>query len=292
MVQMKTPRSLLPDARTLKAGLARALNGKESERVILLERKLPRMMSTFPNEIVNIRLREREEQSLFIKYEGGRNHLSFGHRGGIAYEAEVYSRLLRSYPNFRPRCLGVHSDRKTGTWLILENIARGIRVSDISVHQAIRQPYAMTEAAKWLGQFHASCEARTMDSSLSFLRRYTAGYYKGWARRTKRFAADQFPWLRRLCDGSRRWYGPLLESPETVIHGEFYSKTVLLRGQRIYILDWESTAVAAGEIDLAALTEGIRWPAKIVEQCIAEYRRARWPDGPPSDRKRNSIKSC
>src|SRR5260221_282102 len=100
------------------------------------------MMSTFPNEIVNVRLHDSEEQSLFIKYEGGRDHLSYGHRGGVAYEAEVYSRLLEPYPDFRPRLLGVHSDPKTGTWLILENIVRGIRVSDISVRQQVRQPYA------------------------------------------------------------------------------------------------------------------------------------------------------
>jgi hypothetical protein len=48
----------------------------------------------------------------------------------------------------------------------------------------------------------------------------------------------------------------------------------------IYPVDWESAAVAAGEIDLAALTEG--WPPGFVEQCELEYQRARWPEGPPT----------
>jgi hypothetical protein len=46
----------------------------------------------------------------------------------------------------------------------------------------------------------------------------------------------------------------------------------------IYPVDWESAAVAVGEIDLAALTEG--WPQAFVQQCELEYQRARWPDGP------------
>src|SRR5207245_3827422 len=92
----------------------------------------------------------------------------------------------------------------------------------------------------------------------------------------------RFPWLRKLCEERSRWYEPLLRAPQTVIHGEFYSKTLLLRGHRIYILDWESAAFAAGEIDLAALTEGVRWTARLVQQCIEAYRQARWPRGVPA----------
>jgi len=44
------------------------------------------------------------------------------------------------------------------------------------------------------------------------------------------------------------------------------------------MLDWESAAVAAGEIDLAALTEGVYWPKSIVRRCEEAYLQARWPD--------------
>jgi hypothetical protein len=73
-----------------------------------------------------------------------------------------------------------------------------------------------------------------------------------------------------------------LESPQTVIHGEFYAKTLLLRRGQIFILDWESAAIAAGEIDLAALTEGLHWPEPLVRRCERCYLKARWPHGPPT----------
>jgi len=70
------------------------------------------------------------------------------------------------------------------------------------------------------------------------------------------------------------------------MHGEFYAKTILARGQTLFMLDWESAAVAAGEIDLAALTEGTHWLASIVRQCERDYRQARWPEGAPADFRR------
>jgi Phosphotransferase enzyme family len=72
----------------------------------------------------------------------------------------------------------------------------------------------------------------------------------------------------------------LLDCPLTIIHGEYYPPNILWREEVIYPVDWESAAVAAGEIDLAALTEG--WPPGFVEQCELEYQRARWPEGPPT----------
>ncbi|OLB86015.1 MAG: hypothetical protein AUI12_10110 [Acidobacteria bacterium 13_2_20CM_2_57_6] len=78
----------------------------------------------------------------------------------------------------------------------------------------------------------------------------------------------------------------MLTGTQTVIHGEFYAKTILVQNQRVFIVDWESAAIAAGEIDLAALTEGKHWPANVVRKCERAYVRARWPEGaPPSFRR-------
>jgi aminoglycoside phosphotransferase (APT) family kinase protein len=73
----------------------------------------------------------------------------------------------------------------------------------------------------------------------------------------------------------------LLAAPPTVIHGEFYTKNLLLRRRKVHAVDWESSAVAAGEIDVAALTEG-GWPARTVSRCERAYERARWPQGAPA----------
>ena len=67
---------------------------------------------------------------------------------------------------------------------------------------------------------------------------------------------------------------------------EFYAKTVLVRKQSVFMVDWESAAIAAGEIDLAALTEGKHWPAAIVRKCERAYVRARWPEGAPASFRR------
>ena len=46
-------------------------------------------------------------------------------------------------------------------------------------------------------------------------------------------------------------------------------------------VDWESAALAAGEIDLASLTWG--WDDDLAELCRKQYCLARWPDGTPDD---------
>ena len=120
---------------------------------------------------------------------------------------------------------------------------------------------------------------------MAFLKRYDPRYYRGWAQRTLEFSRPlhpRFPWLIRLCK-SEEWFAPLLASPPTVIHGEFYAKTVLVRDQSVFMVDWESAAIAAGEIDLAALTEGKHWPEIVVSQCESAYINARWPEGAPSN---------
>jgi thiamine kinase-like enzyme len=67
-----------------------------------------------------------------------------------------------------------------------------------------------------------------------------------------------------------------------VIHGEYYpAKNILYAAGIVCPVDWESAAIAAGEIDLAALTEG--WSADAARECEHQYQRNRWPWGAPAD---------
>jgi hypothetical protein len=289
MEPMKTPQSFLPDLPTLTVRLAAALDGYDASRhpLKVLQRKLPRFMSTFPNEILTCQLADGRKRRVFIKYEAGHGHRSYGHRGNVAYEAEVYQRLLDSLQGFRPKCLGVSADPASGdTWLILEYVYGSVRLSDLSSHSSTRQPQALVDSARWIGRFHAALEARVAEPSLSFLKRYDAQYYRGWAQRTFEFARPleaRFPWLVELRQSGDAWFAPLLAAPPTVMHGEFYAKTVLIRNQDLFMVDWESAAIAAGEIDLATLTEGTGWPRKLVRQCERAYQRARWPGVAPAE---------
>jgi thiamine kinase-like enzyme len=140
----------------------------------------------------------------------------------------------------------------------------------------------MGVAARWLGHFHAANAARLATTPIPFLNRYDAAYYRGWARRTSLFAGhlhQRFPWLAELCERSEEFVALLLAPPLTVIHGEYTPHNVLIRNGTIHPVDWESAALAAGEIDLATLTEA--WPDETVQECETEYWRARWPPGAP-----------
>jgi aminoglycoside phosphotransferase (APT) family kinase protein len=142
----------------------------------------------------------------------------------------------------------------------------------------------MKVAARWIGQFHGIAKEHFSNAPMAFLNRYGAEYYLGWARRTSLFAGhwhQRFPCLTTLCERFEELVVLLLRAPPALIHGEYYSSNVLFRNGIVYPVDWESAALAAGEIDLASLTEG--WPVEIVRQCEHEYQRARWPEGSPDD---------
>lgn len=287
---MKTPPSLLPDLETLRARLSAVLELGNGRSLRIVRRSLPRFMSTFPNEIVTCQGRGRRKQRVFAKHQAGQGHDSFRHRGNLDYEAKVYQRVLRRMENFRPKFWGAYHDSATGdTSLFLEYVYGSVRVSDLSWKQMARQPGAMAESARWIGQFHAAHQGRWRDLPLSFLRRYDPEYYQGWADRTFDFARlllGRYPWLTRLRAAADEWIGLLRNGQPTVIHGEFYAKTVLIRDRRLFIVDWESAAIAPGEIDLAALTEGEGWPAACVQNCERAYLCARWPEGAPAGFKR------
>ncbi len=216
---------------------------------------------------------------LLCKYTAGCSHQSYGHRGGIAYEAEVYRHVLQRLPVSTPTLYGTHKDATTGeTWLILEYIDKTLRVKDS------RDLTVMQAAAHWLGRFHRVSQLRLSEASLSFLNKYDAEYYLGWAERTSLFAGQlhrRFPWLATLCQRFEKVLDTLLEPPKIIIHGEYYPSNILFRQGTIYPVDWESTAVAIAEIDLASLIED--WPMETARLCKAEYQAARWPEGAPAD---------
>jgi Phosphotransferase enzyme family len=269
---------MLPDLQTLTHNLAHVLKSQ----VTIIDRQPNIYTSTFPSEIVTCRVDGGSEVQLFCKYAaGGRPDNAYGHRGGVAYEAAVYRHLLQSSHVSTPTLYGTYTDVSTGdSWLVLEYLGTYLRV-----HNTTRTPApVMDSAARWIGQFHRISEERLSHVPMPWLIRYDAEYYLGWVRRTALFAGhlhQRFPWLRTLCDRSEEFIALLLTSSLAVIHGEYYPMNVLFRSGTVYPVDWESAAIAAGEIDLAALADN--WPVKIARRCELEYQRARWPEGSPAD---------
>jgi hypothetical protein len=270
----------VPDFESLKAGLELMLggNGPGSSQVTIRDRKPAVSASTYPSEVIECQL-GRGERKLYCKYTAGLRYDSYGHRGGVPYEAEVYRSVLENSGFSLPKFYGAHKDPASGdVWLVLEYLEDTLRLAKGP------QPESMLRAARWIGRFHAANERCASTAALSFLHRYDIRYFEGWVRRTFLFANGlhcDLPWLETICEHSEDFAALLLSPGATIIHGEYYPHNVLIKGCQIYPIDWESAAIAAGEIDLVTLTEG--WPPEIVGPCEIEYQHARWPGGAPPE---------
>ncbi len=269
-----------PDRQSLLRGLASVLNGngRRRARMTFVRREKTLYATSFPCEIVRCHFEDGRKLALFCKYATRNKGSSYGQRGGVAYEIEVYRQVLQPAQASTPVFYGAYADPRTGgTWLVLEYLAGSIAAGKVGL-------VGMREAARWIGRFHAVQEARLRTSPLPFLTVYDAGYYRGWARRTAEFAGRwhrRFPWIRRLCKRWEEAVAPLTARPPTIIHGEYYSHNIIFQRGRIRPVDWETAATAVGEIDLATLTEG--WSDEIITLCTLAYQRARWPAGSPPD---------
>ena len=246
--------------------------------VTLVGRRVNYESSTFPSEVVTCRSDGARELNLFFKYASDHFRHDYRHRGGVDYEAEVYRQVLQVARVTAPTFYGTHQDAMSKrTWLILGYLANTTRVSRSA------DPDAMIKAARWLGRFHSINQERLSCEPLPTLIRYDVDYYLGWARRSAQFAAKSsasLSWLPTLCARFEDLTPHLLAAPATVIHGEFYPQNVLMHAGSPHPVDWESAAVAAGEIDLASLTD--RWPAHVSSACERTYQQARWPSGAPA----------
>ncbi len=246
----------------------------------ILQREPAAYSSTYPSEVITCRPAGGRELQLYCKYLADLDHASFGHRGGLHYEMQVYRDVLGPLPISVPRYHGAFEDPANGhVGMILQYLQGSLRIQ-----KNPRPDKALPAAARWIARFHSANESRLNSPALSFLKRYDARYYLGWVRRTARFSAGlsrELPWVKTLCRRFRECLPLLLSPPLTVIHGEFYVHNILTVRGVVYPVDWESTAVGAGEIDLATLAEG--WEPEMAELFAQEYRRARWPDGPPDD---------
>ena len=233
--------------------------------------------STFPTEIVTCRIGNKGTLRLFVKYGTKRFDGVYGHRGDVSYEAKVYSEVLQPLGTTAPAFYGIYHDKTRGTmWLITEYLPGGSPAS------WSKDPRAMIRSANWIGRFHALNENRFSSRGLKFLRKYDTKYYVGWADRTNklfRHWQPQYPWLSTICEEFEALIPRLLEAPKTVIHGEYFGSNIVYQNGTSRPIDWQSAAIAPGEVDLASLTHS--WPRQIVRSCERQYMRSRWPGGVP-----------
>ena len=249
------------------------------ETLSILDRTESGADGTFSSEILTCRFPDGSVRRMIAK-RGGVNP-SHGHRGGPPYEAEVYRRVLQPLQLKTPRFYADRINVTTGeTTLYIEYLENAERASRAGYE-------AMRSAARWIGTFHRLNEAR-VELLSDFLKVYDSAYYLGWVDRmlASSLSLDE-PWLHAVCEGFRRSVPELLSGPLTIVHGEYYPRNILACGRAISPVDWESAAVAAGEIDVATLSEG--WSQIDKKTFVTEYRRSRWPQTEAKDFERRVI---
>lgn len=268
---------LMPGDAQLAEGLAQAIGPD----LTIVSRRPSLYTSTFPSETVVCRNAAGRTIHLFCKYgvdiwEDRRPAEGRYGRHGVEYELAVYRTVLEGCGLPHARLAGGYTDPSTGhAWMIVEHI-------DAWPMTQLEDARLVPVAAFWIGEFHGFSANLLPRLPESLLMKYDSEHYLGYARRAWQFAPEQDrrqEWFSDACAAFDRLHGELLAEPLTVIHGEYCPNNILY-GNRVYPVDWESAAIGAGEIDLAALTDG-NWPADVVEECEAQYHRARWRPGPP-----------
>jgi hypothetical protein len=249
---------MLPDRDALEHGLGVLLHRDRRQAVEILDRRVHSEASTFPIEVVTCRIATGERLELLCKYSANREHDGHGHRGGVVYEASVYRDVLRGCGLSVPRFRGSYEDPTSGwTWLVMDYL-EGALTAD--------SPTGVVRAAEWIGRFHAAWDGSAEGPVALPLRVYERTYYQGWARRTVDFVGPhigELPWLPALSERFGEIAAALLESPQTVIHGEYYPLNVLVDDRNVYPVAtrWPGGAPAGFEktLEVARLYWLFRW---------------------------------
>lgn len=263
--------STLPGTELLEHHLSKLFskNGAR-ENVKVISRSAFKGSSTFPTEIINCKLTDGKVLTLFGKYLAGLGPNNHGHRGGVEYEIKIYDEVLRnlSLPkaSFWGKC---HFKEHNETLLLMDFLEGSISLKgnpDIN-------PYL--NAASWIAKMHIFF----VDNVPSFVKVYDHAYYTIWLNRMESEPAviSAQPWLTDVINYFRNHMDILTEAPQTLIHGEYYSKNILIKDSIAYPVDWESAAYAPGEIDLASIIEARK--EDVVARIKESYIAARFENG-------------
>lgn len=262
-----------PDLDTLAEGL-RTLLG---QNLAVVERSKNPYTSTFPTEIVTCAVNG-TEQKVFCKYGPGDYESDWGIRAGVPYETAVHHHLLRKVGLPVPAYWGGYVDRTGRHWLALECLDDALRANKAGED-------GLVKAARWIGSFHRQCDRLHLADAMPFIV-YDDAFYRSRADRalaqlsSQNSLLEDRPLISKIIGIFGDIIAVLLESP-TVIHGEYYGRNILVRGDTVFPIDWEGAAFAAGEIDLACLTDN--WGEEITAYCVDGYVQCRWPMGAPAD---------
>ena len=263
--------SSLPNTELLEHHLSKLFSANETDKNFeVISRTAYDYRSTSPAEIISVSLNDGQIVSLFCKYSGSHTQYSYGHRGGVEYETLIYEKILNKIPLRSPRYYGAFKKENNDTCLVIEFLKVSKLLKDS------RDPRYFGKAAAWIGSLHKMYES-TLPPSIKI---YDKAYYMIWLKRVESLLETlkgKHPWLPSVCIYFKENLHLLSDSTQTFIHGEYYTKNILVQKGIIYPIDWESAAIGPGEIDLASLIED--WDENRKNIALKNYLKARWPDG-------------
>ena len=237
----------------------------------ILDRRPAAGNGTFRAEILTCTWNGQGPLRLRCKFlEGHENNQEGGHRKGVGFEARVYDQILSATPLSLPGYYGSVTIPESGIQcLLIEYLEGSLRMNQSKGTDTLER------AASWIGAFHRYWEHKAP----GFLTPYSYPYYDTWisnSRSILRETGQRGKDLLRLTDLLQERLPELVDGPLTIVHGEYYPNNILSLGDRIYPVDWESAAIAAGEIDLAGVLEG--YPRERWVSIMEHYCAARWPE--------------
>jgi hypothetical protein len=281
-------------AAAIDAWLAQEYRGRT---VVALRRRPWEYATSAALELLTAVLDDGTERSFVLKHLGPEEFSEQVRRAKPSFvidpqrEIEVY-RLLLAPLRVGPRLVGSRVAPNNGIYWLLVEYVDGHRLHEIG------ELSTWVAVARWLGSLHA--RLADVDRSMreqARLIQYDRAWYTVWLNRALRFFASDDPPRSRRRGNALRWLATrydkvidhLTSLPQTVIHGEFYPSNVLVPGSpekpMVYPIDWETTAVGPGIIDLAALTSG-DWDAQNRCDMIPPYLAGL---GPHTDRTLDSV---
>lgn len=266
----------VPETDILLKVLSRIFAGQGSEYANLksVSRKLSPHGGTLQAEIVDCFFESEGSIRVFCKYTGDNEYHGPSHKHGVAYESLVYDGILRHAVLRTARFFGfAHIPESSCSILVLEYL------EDYQTMPGNDAP-AFAFAAAAIGTFHRQMESSVPD----FVFRYTREYYLSWLDMNRKLfegLKNAHPWIIELGEYFREHIDLLADAPQTLVHGEYYTKNIIMKDAEICPVDWESGAAAAGEIDLASLIDAR--DEVCVHTAIRHYRESRWPGGVSDD---------
>ena len=252
----------LPDNGILSKYFSNIL-AKEGAPIKIVSRKEFPDNSTFPVELITCKTNHNGIITLFCKYLGGLQQNNFEFTNKLAYEAKLYAEVLEEISLSKVTYYGYTEflDLRLAV-IVLGYLGDNLRINystDTNV---------LAKAAEWIARFHGLFSSRQPAS----IKIYDEQYYTSWLTRfEKLFYSDRekHPDVTDIIQYFNNNIELLISKSQTIVHGEYYPKNILIKDGLIYPVDWECAAISAGEIDLASLIEG--WDQELAENAKKVY---------------------